>query len=123
MKSLKNWNQLMGSTWSFFALRLTLAYFSINLLENYRFSFKKTRIAFLIFSSLSYYMPKRPTKKNTDTYKSMAKKDLLAQYLKTSIKKRALLLAMLHHIYWKKRNNWVILENSCYNKQPTNHWQ
>lgn len=52
-------------------------------------------------------MSKRLIKKNTDIYKTIANKDLLVQYLKTSIKKYITISYIILYIY--KKNSIIKL--------------
>lgn len=76
------------------------AYFLISLYKNHKFYFSKVKPSSLISSNSGFYMQK-PVKRNSDTYKLTAKKNLSLLYSKVSIRIKVSLLAMWHHIYTK----------------------
>lgn len=71
-----------------------LVYFLINLFVNHGFSSFGAKTNFLISSSFDCYKLNEPIEKNSDAYKLIAKKNLLAQYSKTSTIREKLLLVI-----------------------------
>ena len=55
-----------------------------------------------ILLSFGFHVLKRPAEKNSDAYKTMAEENLPVQHLKTSVKKKASLLATLDRICTRK---------------------
>lgn len=102
--------------------KLTFANFLIGLFENHESFLLEQRQSFEYLQTLATTSWKKPMKKNSDIYKVIAEENLLIQYLKTTVMRETLVLAMWHCIFTKKRNSQMILKILDYNKQPITHW-
>lgn len=75
--------------------------FLMNLLINYKSSYFRAKMSFLILLNFGCH-ELNSIRKNLDVYKLMAEKNSLVPYLKTSAIRKALQLTIQHCIYTRK---------------------